>query len=259
MTNSSKICTRSILNNFASTDICVLGGMGPRASIDFTDKIVSLFENSYGDQSHPDILLYSKASFPSRVDSFLKNSDIFGEQLSHAIEQLNNLNPKVISIPCNGAHYWIYKLRLHDKYRNLVLIDEEVAKYISTQHKQTDDWTILGTVVTSESNFYQDTFNKYGLKISKLNEKNQKVISGIIQDVKSNKIGKASKALEKFITNSDKKFILACTELTTLNSDAKFSEEKVIDSSITLAIAVYSKFIAKKIDDKTLYKRLLDS
>lgn len=240
-------------------DLAVIGGMGPRATLDFATKLTSLFENPVGDQQHPDMLIYSKASFPSRVESFINKNNNIGFQLKEALIEVSLKNPISIGIPCNGAHYWIYKDRLFDKFKNLVLIDNQTAKYINESKNSARSWKILGTVVTANTDFYKDTFSKHELSVLKVKEKEQQIISKIINDVKKGKLDIALKSFKNYIKNNEENIILACTELTTLNTILKLPKKYVVDTSITLAIGMYLQTmnLTYKSNTSSLYDKIL--
>jgi aspartate racemase len=83
----------------------ILGGMGPLATVDFFNKVISLTPATQ-DQEHIPIIVRSLPQIPSRTDAITGHGLSPQTQLIDGARQLVLSGAQVIAMPCNTAHAW---------------------------------------------------------------------------------------------------------------------------------------------------------
>lgn len=219
----------------------IIGGMGPQATIDLFQKIVSnTVSNS--DNEHIHILIDNNTDIPDRTKSILANSDLPLKYLSESAKNLESIGADFLAMPCNTAHFFYERL---SKEVNIPIINmiEETAKYLKA--KGDTKLLLLATIGTVKTNIYQNIFNKYDLEIvtPEVNFQNE-IMSAIYDFVKEGKpytnIQKFKEYLNEALKNNIDNVILGCTELPILFSDNKL-EYKVVDPTLVLAKTIISR------------------
>ena len=233
-------------------DIAILGGMGPQAGASYFKLITNIFATDKGDQSHPKILLYSNSKIPDRADAIESNNDSPLDELEASLNFLNKFEPSFINIACNSVHHWVYKYDLHKKFPNIISIDNAAVIQIK-ETSSSDQWTILGTTATTNTDFYFDTFKNKNILLNKPSSDVQLLISSSINFVKNNDIPSGIKALKKALSVTEtKNFLIACTEISILKEHLENRYLNFVDSADSLAIITYLKYLNLQIDKKNI-------
>lgn len=89
--------------------IGILGGMGPMATADLFQKIVSLTDAA-GDNGHIRIYIDSNASIPDRTAAILRGGEDPVPAMADALRHLEACGADCIIMPCNTAHYFLPRL-----------------------------------------------------------------------------------------------------------------------------------------------------
>ncbi len=213
----------------------IIGGMGPQATIDLFQKIVSNTEASC-DNEHIHILIDNNTDIPDRTKSILNNSDLPLKYLSQSAKNLEKSGASFLAMPCNTAHFFYERLI---KEVNIPIINmiEETAKYLKERNEKR--FLLLATTGTIKTEIYQNIFNKYDLTIIKPQQDFQEEIMVAIYDfVKEGKpyenVAKFKEYLNQELNNDIDNIILGCTELPILFEDNKL-EYKSVDPTLVLA------------------------
>ena len=82
--------------------IGILGGMGPRATVEFERRLVNLFAGN--DQAIPPIVSINDGSIPDRTQFLLGEGADPHEKLAAAAKRLLACGATIICMPCNTAH-----------------------------------------------------------------------------------------------------------------------------------------------------------
>jgi aspartate racemase len=213
----------------------IIGGMGPQATIDLFQKVVSNTEASC-DNEHIHILIDNNTDIPDRTKSILNHSDLPLKYLSQSAKRLEKSGASFLAMPCNTAHYFYDRLQ---KEVNIPIINmiEETAKYLKERNEKT--FLLLATTGTIKTEIYQNIFNKYNLTIIKPKQEFQdEIMSAIYDYVKEgkpyDKVNKFKEYLNQELVNNIDNIILGCTELPILFENNKL-DYKTVDPTLVLA------------------------
>lgn len=193
--------------------IGILGGMGPQATVDAMNKIIKN-TSANCDQEHIPVITVSMPDIPDRTEAILNQSNKPLDKMSEYIKILENANVGCIIIPCNTAHFWFDKLqeRTHIK---MISIIESAVKHI--EKTDTREVFILATSATISTQLYQNKFAENNMNFSTPSSDVQQKIMDSIYKYKSGNYEESKEIMNQVINiyglNSDRKFLLACTEL----------------------------------------------
>ena len=223
----------------------IIGGMGPQATIDLFQKIVSNTDSS-SDNEHIHIIIDNNTDIPDRTKSILAHSDLPLKYLGQSAKKLESIGADFLAMPCNTAHFFYDRL---SKEVNIPIINmiEETAKVLK-ENKQ-KNLLLLATTGTIKTQIYQNIFTKYDLNIiTPENDFQVEIMSAIYDYVKEgkpyDKVEIFSQYLDKAIENKVDSIILGCTELPILFEENNL-EYKVIDPTLVLAKAIIKAAVYK--------------
>lgn len=206
----------------------VLGGMGPKATSVFFEKVI---ENTaaYKDQDHIDMIILNHASISDRTEVLLeKRENDFLKEIEKNIKYLELADVSNIVIPCNTAHYFIDKIQ---KMTNIHVINmvRETVKEVYNIYGKGAKVGILATDGTINCGTYQNACLAYNLDPYIPTSEVQEIVMDVIYtDVKSHLV-LDGKRIESIIHDLIYKencqcVILACTELSCLTISEKVSK-----------------------------------
>ncbi|MGD1820874.1 MAG: aspartate/glutamate racemase family protein [Pleomorphochaeta sp.] len=219
----------------------IIGGMGPQATVDLFQKIVSNTVSD-SDNNHIHIIIDNNTDIPDRTKSILEKSDLPLKYLSESAKKLESIGADFLAMPCNTAHFFYDALK---ETVNIPIINmiEETAKYLQSRNEKR--LLLLATTGTIKTNIYQQIFSNFDLEIIVPEETFQEEIMSAIYD--SVKKGLPYKNSEKFKTLLSKELnknidnvILGCTELPILFEENEL-HDKVVDPTLILAKAIIKK------------------
>ncbi len=207
----------------------VIGGMGPLATCNFFEKIITL-THADKDQEHIHVIIDNNTKIPDRTDYILgKGHDPRPELIRSAIK-LESMGADYIAIPCNTAHFFYEDIIKYTKAKVLNMI-EETALYLKNNYGEYRDFLLLATEGTYKSQIYKKIFEKHGLNVIVPDDDDKKTIMGWIYGVKSSVFNVTGEdfevVIDKYSHNKDIPVILGCTELSTLAEIISLSREYV--------------------------------
>ncbi len=229
----------------------VLGGLGPLATVCFTDMVVKLTD-ARTDQEHISMVILNHPSIPDRTDYILDNSkpDPLPVMIADA-KRLEGAGSDFIVIPCNTAHYFYDRIQENINIPMLNIIEETVL-YAKNSVPNLKTLGILATEGTLSAGSYQRACENHGICCLTPNEEGSRLLMNIIYDgVKAgNDIGfGAFESLIDSMRNAGcEAVVLGCTELSVIHWENKIKRADVIDSMQTLARASILK-CGKKIKE----------
>ena len=192
----------------------IIGGMGPKATVDLYNKIVDYTDVNL-DQNHLHVIIDGNAKIPDRTSYILGKGKSPLEELVKTGERLKKVGVDVLIMPCNTAHYFydeLYK-KLNIPFINMI---EEVGKYIVNRHGKIKVG-LLATLGTYEGKVYEKYCNKLGLDIVTPSKDGRKKVSDAIYAVKGGQKNFtkefAMDMLYEFLEKNVDVVILGCTEL----------------------------------------------
>ena len=160
--------------------IGVLGGMGPRATADFNQRIVSICQEKYNaihDTDFPPIIIYD-VPISGFDEKGIENNRKVLSALKKGVQTLEKDNVDFIVIDCNTVHHYIDELReLTNK--PIISIIKEVQKVVK-KNKYTVVG-ILGSKTTVDKNIYRKVLTSSKVIYPKNSQEN--TITAIIRHV----------------------------------------------------------------------------
>ncbi|MCL5439207.1 MAG: amino acid racemase [Patescibacteria group bacterium] len=222
--------------------ICILGGMGPQASVYMHKMLVELsarYFNAKNNEDYPEIIIYS-IPIPDFISNKVNKRKAL-IMLKKRVAEINKLSVSQIGIACNTAHLLLGELQNISKTPFVSIIDE-VNKTVGPKIKKVG---LLASPTTIKSYLYQNVLEKKRIEIITPSLIELEILEKIIRKVIRGKITKKDQITLRSIANSLKDrgaegIILGCTELP-LIFPPKFSLP-VFNSVEILAMALLRKY-----------------
>lgn len=212
--------------------IGILGGMGPKATSDAFEKLISKTP-AKNDQEHIPVVIVSLPEIPDRTRSIIHQGPSPLKSMVNSLNILEKSGVNCIIMPCNTAHYWYGELKNHTK-AHFISIVESACEKVKSSERQTV--AILATSGTIKANLYQKQLANHGIKYVIPDEVNQQKVMDSIMAYKSGDVVKSSNLLLPVIDSLEDKgvdsFILACTEIPLILKPSKgVADDKFIDAT----------------------------
>lgn len=214
----------------------VLGGMGPRATTDFLNKLQDLTPASV-DQDHIPVLTYALPQIPDRAGAILHGTESPFPAMRDAARTLESAGAGAIVVPCNTAHFWFDALQASVRTPMLSMVEAVIE-----QVRRAGDGKavgLLGTAATMQVDIYHSAMALAGIELIVPALVDQERVVEVIQAVKAGRLSSANHALDDVIRNLAARgagtCVLGCTELPLLAYrpfDGRF-----VDSTLALATA----------------------
>ena len=204
-------------------ELGVLGGMGPEATTSFLKRLIELTP-ACCDQDHISSVTFMDTKIPDRSTSIIEDSNEPLRHLIKGVKYLNFLGCKYIVMPCNSAHFWFEELQAISNVPILNMPEITIAAAQKSEVQEAELWATDGTI---SSAIFQKPAHIHNFEICLPDEITQNLINLAIGYVKSGKIQKARRCVQKILDKnthkslkaSDKTIILGCTELSLLASE----------------------------------------
>lgn len=195
-----------------SASIGILGGMGPRATIEFEARLVDRFVGN--DQSIPTIITINDGSIPDR-SMYLQGmgTDPVPRLLQRALD-LQMFGVDIIAMPCNTACApQIYDRLIAFLATPVINIPQVTVEYILDNSMQ--NIALLGTSGTIQSHNFQNRLISKNINFIVPSKDVQQIVDKLIRSIKAAKLDSASlNIVKQFVANSGAgAVILGCTEL----------------------------------------------
>ncbi|MFC3152764.1 aspartate/glutamate racemase family protein [Litoribrevibacter euphylliae] len=197
----------------------ILGGMGPLATVDFIQKIISKTP-AQSDQDHIPLLIHSVPQIPDRTACLMEGAASPLPALKMGLDTLVQGGAGCIAIPCNTAHYW-HEALAKETHIQLLHIAKVCAERIAQDSAVR--WVgerrvgLLATDGTLKAGFYERELASFGLACTLPANKDQMSVMEGIYLVKSGKVNEGAALLElamqKLLDNGAERVILGCTEI----------------------------------------------
>jgi aspartate racemase len=208
----------------------IIGGMGPKATNQFLDKITEL-TYAKKDQDHVRYILYSDPEIPDRIDAYFSGGETPVKAINKGIDFLVNNGIKTIAIPCNTAHIWYDQF--HKNVNLLNMIELTVDEVKKSGYRRPG---ILATSATIKSGLYIESLKEAGIEA--IVPENEESVMDAVQAVKLGNISKGHLLLMPAIKDLENRkcdsIIMACTEIPVI-MDQKSTKLPLLDSDNILA------------------------
>ncbi|WP_338471160.1 amino acid racemase [Niallia sp. XMNu-256] len=240
---------RRKLGEQMSKSLGIIGGMGPKATSVFFDKVIESTD-AHKDQDHINMVILNHATLPDRTETILSGDDgAFLDEIRKDIEILEKAGVSNIAIPCNTSHYFYEKIQEMTDIHVIHMI-EETIKEISEKYGRTAKIGIMATNGTIKSDIYKKVANSFGLEVYYPDPDTQAQIMDIIYNkVKSDltlDVTEIENIVFDFIFNHECScVILACTELSCiqLNKDVEKYCVDAMEVLVKRSIELSGKYV----------------
>ncbi len=222
--------------------IGILGGMGPRATVRFEEKLIASFSGS--DQEIPTIVTINDGLIPDR-SLYLCGAGLSPvSRLRRNIEALMRLGVNTIAIPCNTAHVpQILDPVVAGLSLEVIHMPEQTVRHL--QNRGTQSVAVLGTEGMSDSGMYQAIGRRLGVRCLVF-KSTQQLTSEVIAAVKAGKMECAQMLAEQLAVQlcllGVQTVVLACTELSFVITELS-RELQVVDSLEVLVAATKNRIL----------------
>ncbi|WP_028609528.1 aspartate/glutamate racemase family protein [Paenibacillus harenae] len=223
----------------------VIGGMGPKATSVFFDKVIEQTAADR-DQDHINMVILNHATLPDRTGVILsEQGGLFLEAVAKDIKLLEAAGVAHIAIPCNTSHYFYGEMQRMTGVPIINMVDETL-KEILDMYGEKCKVGILATTGTVSSGVYRQGCERYNMELHEPNTETQEHVMDIIYNkVKRNLPVEPSEFEEiimDLIENEDCQcVIIACTELSCIPIRDEIAKKCVdamnvlVERSITLS------------------------
>lgn len=239
--------------------ICIGGGVGPMAGVDFHKKIIENTDSKIGDRGHFDVVHVSfSRHIPDRTKYLLgQESSNPAKGMFLGLEPITSLFDKkevVLGIPCNTFHspsifdHFLNLIKQYGLNLKVVHMLEETALLIKEKYPQVKKVGLMSTTGTRNSGVYKLVFDSFGIEIVEVDIETQSFLHQSIYDNEwgikalNTKALKARDNFVEFIGELKKKgveqVILGCTEIPLILTEEKINGVSLVDPTFILAKAL---------------------
>ncbi|MCS7236270.1 MAG: amino acid racemase [Armatimonadota bacterium] len=213
----------------------VLGGMGPRATVDFLQKLVELTP-AERDQDHLRVVVDSNPKIPDRSRCILEGGEDPTPALVATAQNLERAGADFLVIPCNTAHHFLDSIRRAVKIPVL-----DITEAVARSAEGLSVVGLLATHATVVAGLYQRALGSRGCRVLVPTPQRQDLVDRAIRAVKAGQLGSQVRAWVReagleLVASGAQALVLGCTEIP-LVVDARDWTVPVLDSTALLAQA----------------------
>ncbi len=230
--------------------IGILGGMGPAATADLFQKIITLTP-ARRDREHLRVIIDNNPQIPDRTAALRGLGASPVPMMLQSARILESAKVDFIVVPCNTAHYFVRQIEPELKVPVLSMIDISV-RYIMTHYLRVKTCGLLASTGTVISRVYEDAFRARGIAVIVPDEQEQEslVMEAIYGDtgIKAGKLtGMPHRNLRQAAASLQKRgaeiILMACTEIP-LALRPGDAEVPLLDATAMLAEVAVARALA---------------
>ncbi|TQV77367.1 amino acid racemase [Aliikangiella marina] len=224
--------------------IGILGGMGPRATIDLYESILSQTKIEK-EQDHISTLIFSNPKIPDRSQTLFRSNVKLITYLQQTAIALESAGADVIVIPCNGSHMYLNEIQNAIQVPVINMV-EKTIDYATNSVNYQDGVLLLGTAATYQAGLYEKYALNNNLKLILPTELQKVKLMEAIYNIKiDSKITSAKQTILEIINYWKLPSIFGCTEIPLVlnNNDLDFD---VINPTQILAEAAINFIVERK-------------
>ncbi len=219
-----------------SRKLGILGGMGPLATVEFMQKIISRTP-AHNDQQHIPMLVSNNPQIPDRTAYLISNGEDPYPALKQGMEQLQQAGAECIVMPCNTAHYWYTRLSNSCNVHTISIIDSVVDE---AKHRSYRTVGLLATTATMMAGMYQTKLAQQQINAIETTDSEQQAIMNGIYAVKAGNVEDGKKLMqpvfEAMLDRGAEAVIFGCTEIPVALAEQTISQpQHCLDSLDILA------------------------
>ncbi|WP_041394394.1 aspartate/glutamate racemase family protein [Photobacterium profundum] len=219
-----------------SRKLGILGGMGPLATVEFMQKIISRTP-AHNDQQHIPMLVSNNPQIPDRTAYLISNGEDPYPALKEGMEQLQQAGAECIVMPCNTAHYWYTRLTNSCNVHTISIIDSVVDE---AKHRRYRTVGLLATTATMMAGMYQTKLAQQQINAIETTDSEQQAIMNGIYAVKAGNVEHGKQLMqpvfEAMLNRGAEAVIFGCTEIPVALAEQTISQpQHCLDSLDILA------------------------
>lgn len=219
-----------------SRKLGILGGMGPLATVEFMQKIISRTP-AHNDQQHIPMLVSNNPQIPDRTAYLISNGEDPYPALKQGMEQLQQAGAECIVMPCNTAHYWYTRLSNSCNVHTISIIDSVVDE---AKHRRYRTVGLLATTATMMAGMYQTKLAQQQINAIETTDSEQQAIMNGIYAVKAGNVEHGKQLMqpvfEAMLNRGAEAVIFGCTEIPVALAEQTLSQpQHCLDSLDILA------------------------
>jgi len=200
----------------------ILGGMGPKSTVELMYKIVEATP-AKKDQQHIRMLVDNRPEIPDRTDFILGTGSSPLPMMQESVQLLEKWGAEMIAIACNTAHYFLDDLQQVVGIPVLNMI-ELVSHHIARSYGQGEPVLLLATSGSVKTGLYEKFVREFELIVPNEQVQEELVMAGI-RGVKANEAHALSQrkfldAVERSSARKPVCVIAGCTEIGLALQDA---------------------------------------
>ena len=194
--------------------IGIIGGMGPMATLDLFEKIIS-HTQAKSDAEHIRVYVDCHTGIPDRTQAVLYGGESPVPHIVESAKKLASIGADFLLIPCNTSHYFYQQICAESPIPVMNMIQETV---LSLAENHISRVALLATDGTCRSNVYQTELSAHGIQTVLPETHEQREVMRLIYE--GVKAGSAtfdttilSTMLSRFKQQGVQRIVLGCTEL----------------------------------------------
>ncbi|WHY77276.1 amino acid racemase [Neobacillus sp. WH10] len=191
----------------------IIGGMGPLATVDLMNKIIS-FTPAKKDQDHIHIIVDNYSQIPDRTTAILGIGTDPAPYIIQSAQRLEKAGADFLVIACNTAHFY-FKSIIESVSIPILHMPLETARFLHVNDMRSVG--LLATDGTINTKLYQNICQSYDINVIEPDMQMQKVVMEGIYAIKGSDIEKGrlylSRVADKLIERGAEAIIAGCTEI----------------------------------------------
>lgn len=197
--------------------IGVLGGLGPAATADFVQRVVS-HTPAATDQEHVHLVVDSNPTLPNRNDAIAGRGPSPGPVLALMARGLEAAGAQTIVMVCNTAHAFQDDITGALKTARFTSLIELTLDEVESRGPSVDTIGILATEGCLEADLYGRAARARGLDCVKAEPEEERAFMALLYRIKAGRVGSESQAEMKrlamcLVERGAELIVAACTEV----------------------------------------------
>ncbi|MGE7904513.1 aspartate/glutamate racemase family protein [Peribacillus sp. NPDC094092] len=191
----------------------IIGGMGPLATVDLMNKIIS-YTPAKKDQDHIHIIADNYSQIPDRTTAILGKGADPTPFIVQSAQRLENAGADFLAVACNTAHFYFKSIK-ESVSIPVLHMPLETARFLNVNNMRRVG--LLATDGTISTKLYQQSCQLYDINAIEPDRQMQKEVMEGIYAIKGNDLEKGlfylSRVADKLMKRGAEAIIAGCTEI----------------------------------------------
>lgn len=217
--------------------------MGPRATVDFYDKLVSLTPATR-DQDHVRVVIWADPTVPSRQEALLENGTDPTPWLEEGVRHLVAAGADLLVVPCNTVHAFLGPVMAAHPVEFVSIIEITLEAVV---RRGADRVGLLTTDGALAAGLFQTALDRAGIGCVLPSPDRQQFVMELVEAVKAGAVEPRqhrglAELLEDMRMQGATVTIAGCTEISSVVNDLPAHlASRVLDPSRELALATIQR------------------